>query len=450
MKTIFITSFHGLISRNIFQSEAFEVLKNRPDLKLAVFIPDYKFDFFQKNFGGGNVIFEKINPGRASKIDFIFKFIFSALLATNSVKLKRREKLDADKKYFSFFVSSLVSSVFGRVGFLKSFFRWIYGFIPSGKFSGYFEKYKPDLVFCSDIQNENDILMLKEAKKRKIKSLGMVRSWDNLTCKEFIKVVPDKMIVNNEILKKEAQEHHGIDPEKIFVCGIPHYDAYVRQGRAGREDFCRGLDLDPAKKIILYAPAGDRYIKNNNVDWQILDILQKEFLPDAQILARLPPADTGNLDGFQKKEGVIFDRPGKIFHEGAFKEFELSRHDEKHLIDSIFQADLIICGPSTIAIDAFVFDKPVIFIAFDGREKREYIRGIGRYYDYEHVLNIIKRKGAVLARNQEELVQGAKRYLADPSLDKENRRKIIEDQCWKLDGRSGKRLAEYILKHIFS
>lgn len=448
MKTIFITSFHGLISRNILQSGAFEILRNRDDLKLVVFVPDYKLDFFQENFGGKNAVFEKIGLKRASKIDSFFGFIFSALLATNSVKLKRREKLDADKKYFSFFVFYLIVSVFGKIGFLKSLLRWVYEFVPSGKFSGYFEKYKPDLVFCADIQNKDDILMLKEAKKRKIKSVGMVRSWDNLTCKELLRIVPDKMIVNNEILKEEAREYHRIDPEKIFVCGIPHYDAYVPQGRTEREGFCRDLNLDPAKKIILYAPTGDRYIKNNNIDWQILDILQKEFLPGAQILVRLPPADTVNLAGLEKKDGVVFDRPGRIFREGAFKEFELSFEDEKHLIDSIFHADLIVCGPSTIAIDACVFDKPVIFVGFDGREKREYIRSIRRYYNYEHVSNIVKRKGAILAQNREELVEGVKRYFADPSLEKENRQKIIKDQCWKLDCQSSGRLADYILKNV--
>jgi hypothetical protein len=48
----------------------------------------------------------------------------------------------------------------------------------------------------------------------------------------------------------------------------------------------------------------------------------------------------------------------------------------------------------------------------------------------------------------EELTDYINSYLRDPELDGIGRRKIREEQCWKLDGKSGERIANYILKYL--
>jgi hypothetical protein len=44
----------------------------------------------------------------------------------------------------------------------------------------------------------------------------------------------------------------------------------------------------------------------------------------------------------------------------------------------------------------------------------------------------------------EELLKYINMYLENPSLDKEGRKRIINEQCYKLDGRSGERIGEKI------
>ncbi|MCH8286657.1 hypothetical protein IIB79_09060, partial [candidate division KSB1 bacterium] len=65
---------------------------------------------------------------------------------------------------------------------------------------------------------------------------------------------------------------------------------------------------DFAKKMILFCPIGNRYIRNNKLDALILETLEKI---DANIFVRMPPTDEVNIDeGKKYKANVVFDHTG--------------------------------------------------------------------------------------------------------------------------------------------
>ena len=61
MGTIFLTSFHPLISRNILMSGLPAMLSK--DRRVVVFVPAKKADYFRENFSGPNVIVEGVPTG---------------------------------------------------------------------------------------------------------------------------------------------------------------------------------------------------------------------------------------------------------------------------------------------------------------------------------------------------------------------------------------------------
>ena len=67
-----------------------------------------------------------------------------------------------------------------------------------------FEKYKPDVVFATNVYGEEDVLLMKSASIHGVKTIGMVLSWDNNTSKHLMRVVPNVLLVQNEIIKDEA------------------------------------------------------------------------------------------------------------------------------------------------------------------------------------------------------------------------------------------------------
>ena len=108
-----------------------------------------------------------------------------------------------------------------------------------------FDKYKPDLVFVPDCHSIQDLGVLREAKRKKIKSLGMPASWDHFV-KRYEPVKPDHLMVWNKPVKIEALTLQGYKPENVDVVGSPYYDLFVNKDIYwSREEFCKKFDFDP-------------------------------------------------------------------------------------------------------------------------------------------------------------------------------------------------------------
>ena len=71
-----------------------------------------------------------------------------------------------------------------------------------------FEKYNPDLLFCSTIYAKQDAILIKAAKRFGVVSLSMPKSWDTFG-RLFFRVVSDKVILLPDPDKKEKQLDSG-------------------------------------------------------------------------------------------------------------------------------------------------------------------------------------------------------------------------------------------------
>jgi len=442
MKTIIITSFHSLISRNILSSGLLNILATK--LRVVVLVPDFKKNYFIKEFAGENIIVEGIKK-EMSRRDLFFRKLALFFCPTKSLRIKYRAEFLVNKKLFYFFVY-LPLSLLGHFKIFIEFLRWLDFYYPhQNLYQHIFVKYQPDLIFSTDIQNELDVNLLQEAKKRNKKIISMVRSWDNLTAKGIVRIVPDQLIVNNEIIKSEAIKHGRIPANKIVVVGIPHYDNYLVPPQKTKEEFFSAAGFDLNKKLILFAPIGNRYIKNNKTDKAVLTVLSTL---DVNILVRMPPGDSVDWGDFSpQKARVVFDQPGVRSWSGGIKTNELSRRDDRRLCISLCYTDAVVGGPSTIMIDAAVFDKPVVLVNFKEGEQ-EYFASINRYYDYDHIRPLINSGGVKLANNSAKLTDLVKTYLLNSRLDKEGRQRIAAEQTYKLDGQSTNRLSRVLLTAV--
>jgi hypothetical protein len=448
MKTIFITSFHPLISRNIFSTGLLEMLSR--NFRIVLFVPDMKKEYFEKEFSAENILIEGTHS-KLTKKELIFRQLFLALSYTETLSIKKRSEFHQNRKIFTYIFSALPAFIFGRMHFAVRILRAIdVAFGSTGKFVHVFEKYTPALVFSTDIQNENDVELLYAAKKRGIPTIGMVRSWDNLTAKGLIRAIPDRFVVNNEVIQKEAMRYNFIPEKDISIVGIPHYDRYIAAPPKSREEFLKECGLDPAKKTIVYAPIGNRYLRFRQTDKEALEVLSEY---DVNILVRIPPTDTVTLDGFKSKKATIFfDEPGtrtwKAGVAGAGKKMnEIAREDEEMLLHSLAYADLVVTGLSTICIDAAVFSKPVISICID-KPEWSYWDSFRRYHGYDHVRSLIESGGVKIAYSWEELREAVTLYFRDPLCDREGRMRLLKEQAFMLDGKSTERLATILNKAL--
>lgn len=450
-KTIFISCFNPFILRNILSGDALKVLKSKSDIKIVIFVPDYKKDFFDKNLNDSRVIVEGIKIGKNTKQDIIFRFITGSLVNTSTVMVHKKEELFKNKRYIRFSASWLLIKIFSRIGFIKKIVRCFDSLtINKNIFSNYFSKYNPSLVFATDVFNDYDVHLLETAKSQKIKTVGMIRSWDNFTTKGIFRVKPDKLIVHNNILKEQAIKWAGINENNIFISGVPQYDRYIDSKRMERETFFKKIGLDSQKKLIIFSPFGGRF---TDTDWQIMEILKNfinnEEIEPFQVLVRFTPNDPVNLGKFSADKNFYIDKPGRSFEGKAPRDQELVGADMDWLADCLYHSDVLVAGGASIGIDAAVFGKPTILIHFDGFEKKPYWQSVKRFLEYQHPHDIIESGAMCSIKNIEEFKKSLNNYLKNPESNSIARAEMLKVQCWKLDGFSGKRIGDFLLSLLY-
>jgi hypothetical protein len=323
---------------------------------------------------------------------------------------------------------------------MRRLFRMAFERLASGREFGYlFLRYRPDLLFATDVYTPFDIKLMLLAKGRSTKVIGMVRSWDNVTSKTLLTIIPDRLIVNAERMKAEAMLYGDVPAERIAVVGVPHYDRYPDASlRTPRKVFFEQIGLDPALTLILFTPPSDHYLKHDPVTPVVLEAIDSL---GAAVLVRFSLVGKTDLGGYRPPPQVVIDEPGTS---PDFTEAHLSRSADQHLAGSIYHAGLVITWASTMIIDAAVLDRPIILVGFDAT-KRPYGESILQYYDYDHQRRILETGGCRLVRSPEELSEWTMRYLADSSLDRQGRARIVREYCGALDGKAGERLANVIL-----
>jgi len=448
-KTIFITSFHGLLSRVLGGGVLGGLLKNK-NVKIVIFCLDFKKNYYEKEFGSDRVIIEIINGKTLPPRALFFQKIAFKLLLTKTTKIQTYSDLVEKKKYLQF-VLRRVMSFLGSFKLTRELFRFIYFYFSKNDFfSEYFDKYKPDLIFSMDCKHMFDSQLILEAKKRKIKTIGMVRSWDNLTAKGVLRVIPDNLIVYNQIIKEEAVKYSDVDSDSIYVSGIPNYDMYTNEKRMPRRDFLKKINVSDKRKIILFAPTGNHYSKTDSQIMEILDnSIKKNLIPNnTHIIVRFPPGDFVDTKNFQPGTNFSYDFVVPDTKLDNIKDNEMTLEKSLYLADLIYYSDVVVAGPSTILVDAIALNKPSIAVGFDGFENKKYYESIKRLFDYSHMNKLLFTGAIKLAKNELELLKFINEYLNNPDLNKKERQDAINQQCFKLDGKSSQRISEFILSKI--
>ena len=441
MKTIFITCFTGLITRNILSTDAFDLLRVHPDLRIVIIAPESRAAILRREYGGPSVSVAAVAAVPLDSPTKLWWVLATNLLATGTRRVQRRAKLERDGGQLEYVLSGFVGWL-GRSPIIRRLFRGLTRWLPErDAIRDLISRYQPNLIFATDVYTPYDVELMRAGERRGIAVTGMVRSWDNVTSKTLLAFVPERIAVNTQGVKEELVRYGDVPAESVFICGIPHYERYREERRTPREEFFRRFGLDPKQKLVLFTPPSDTYLKSDPVAPVILKALETV---GAQVLVRLALVGKTELGGYQPPTGVVLDAPA---NSPDFIEVHMDREADRHLADSISHADVVVTWASTMIIDAVVFDKPVVLVGFDAT-RRPYGKSIQQYYDYDHQRRILETGGAKLARSPEELFKFVERYLEDPGRDRDARARLRDEYCGPLDGKSGERLARYLLEAL--
>jgi hypothetical protein len=302
----------------------------------------------------------------------------------------------------------------------------------------------PGLIFA-------EIPLLRTARRRDVPTMAVDLSWDNLTNKLLPIRRVDRLIVWNSTMRREAHELHGYPMEDIAVAGPPQFDGYFNRAlRSTRTAFCRRVGLDPGRRILtLTTIPAEAYPRHDLVIDRLLAAIRSgEIRQPCDLLVRVHPRD--DLRQYERYAGiphVVVEKPFRATARAADgHSVDVSLENTRHLADTMYHSDVVINVASTIAIEAAVFDTPVVNVAFDEDEAgvRPFLQSPLRYYSYTHYQQIVRAGGVRIARSAGEMIDLVNGYLADSSRDRDGRRRVVAEQCEFTDGRSAERLAHAI------
>ena len=456
MKTIFITAFHSFISRSILNTDVFKILTEQPDLRIIIFVPEFKKDFYKNTYGSENVIIEGVNPEKLSpsRTPYHFQKLAGMFLPTYTKKIWAAGGAPNNRKIkknlIFYWLELLIFFISKNFKISHKILRAAdFHFSSNNIFGNYIAKYRPELCFSTDLISGPDAIFLMAAKKHNIKTIGMVRSWDCATNKSLTRVLPNRILVNNNQTMKDMIEYHDAAAEKIIVVGFPQFDSYLKTKLLSREEFFKLIGADLNKRLVFFAPAG-KFL--SDCDAETAEVLKEALhngkLPvDVQFLVSYHPQNPADLINLKNNPNFIIRHLGTAFGDNA-KANELDKESANQLINFIYHSEIIIHHSSSLGLDASIFDKPQIMIAFDGYEKKSYLESVRRYHNENNMKGFINTGAARVVKNPEELVYWINKYLSNPKIDAAGRARARMEILANPDRNSGRRIANFILSFL--
>ena len=129
---------------------------------------------------------------------------------------------------------------------------------PDRAFVEFLRGLRPDVVLVSPVviiggSGAQETELLKAARALGIPSVVGVASWDHLTSKGLIRVVPDAVMVWNDVQVEEARRLHRIPGKRIVVTGAQSLDRWFdRAEPLGVTAFRHTLGIDDRRRVLLW------------------------------------------------------------------------------------------------------------------------------------------------------------------------------------------------------
>ena len=119
----------------------------------------------------------------------------------------------------------------------------------------YLREHTPDLVLLSPliVLKTAQLDLARAALELGIRNVFAVASWDHLSSKGDLTFQPQRVIVWNEVQKREAVELQHLDADRVIITGSQIFDDWFgKKPSSTREEFCARVGLRPDRPIVLY------------------------------------------------------------------------------------------------------------------------------------------------------------------------------------------------------
>jgi len=449
--TIFFTISRGSLIRNFFHTGVVSMLLER-GLRVVVLLPENVDKNYLTEHEHKNLILEPLIDPKNLKFKRLIREFFKGAIFTKTVYVRYKyANCGKNPSKILFLPRMIFLAPLRFVPGFKKFIRWIdFKLNPQPEHDYLFEKHKPDLVFATTAQTDSDVGVLKSAKRFKVPTVDMPKSWDNPS-KLLFDVKTDYMIVWSEFMRKQVLSLQGYKEKEIIVTGAPQFDYYThKENLWTREEFCRKFNLNPQKKIILYGSIGGHYTREVDYVKLIKEFIDNGELSNVQVLIRPHVGYMRDEEKFTEIEGYdgfVVDKTAQ--KDENFKDkWDTSKNHLPVLFNSLYHADVCINMASTLSIDAILNDTEVININFDIDKTTPFSLSPRRFYISDYIIELMNFDVIRLVKSEEELKQALKAILEQGEKREKNKEEFIKYFVYKRDGKAGERIVNNLINIV--
>jgi hypothetical protein len=200
---------------------------------------------------------------------------------------------------------------------------------------------------------------VRAARALGIPTVLCVYSWDNLTSKGLMHALPDRVVVWNEVQRREAIELHGVPPHEVVVAGAWPYDHWLGwTASKSRDELCAELGLPRGRALVLYVCSSPFIAARERaavIGWlRALRASADRRLASANVIVRPHPLNGAEWQGATVAgiSNVVVFPPA-----GAEPLDDASRSD---YFDSIAHADAVVGVNTSALLEAAIVDRPAL------------------------------------------------------------------------------------------
>lgn len=236
-----------------------------------------------------------------------------------------------------------------------------------------FEDFRPDVMIITPLIDRLGAMWdyMYSACAFGIRTVFPVHSWDNLSSKARLNLLPDRVLVWNKTQRNEAVEFHRVPKRCTVVIGAQGFDEFFAMHPSmTRDEFCAPLGLRPDRPILLYVCSAilkrhmAREIASSKTEipyftrW--ITQLRKSDDPrirEANVVIRPHPKREDQWDDVELSQWgtnlVVHPKRGHLPNDQSSKQV---------FFDSLFHADVVIGLNTSAMIEAGIIGRPVMTV----------------------------------------------------------------------------------------
>ncbi|MBI5644479.1 CDP-glycerol glycerophosphotransferase family protein [Candidatus Kaiserbacteria bacterium] len=454
MKTVIVTIPSAPLSQGFLRTDFLQHLTKGGDTRVVLLVPPFKHAYYAKEFvGRSEIVVESAPYDRYKRFEGIAHQFLRQSIPSTTIYNRQMHAFYSKSGLvrWLWFVSTRILWLLGHMRIWREFLRLLYTLTPYAAYLPIIDQHKPDLIFATTLFDRMDLGLMKAARKRGVRIVGMPKSWDSITSKCFTPIKPDYMLVQNQITRAESITYSDMREDRLSIVGIPQFDFYFNSSLImPRDEWLHTINVPHEERYILFTGGGLDLFPD---ECDVLAMLHERMMRDdsfkhVKLVYRPHPNYGWCVDVAKDSQKIVIAESHKKVHDTSGG-WEFEPEDLKFLLNSIQHADVVLHMASTIGIEVALLDRPMIGIASDGKKQKPFYLSSERYYHTNHFSPMTQSGGMKIARTVDEIMAGLRAYRENSSLDKAGRERVVREEVVYTDGKSARRIAEK-LREILS